>query len=70
MEENIWYLIKKLLDNNSHGSVIKGILSYISEITNNKRLDNDNITSILNDELNQLIEQKETENERENEGAN
>lgn len=72
MEANNWYLIKNFLDKYSHESVVKGILSHISEITDNENLDdiylyyldNDSITSILNDELVQLIEQMERENKR------
>ncbi|MBA8779836.1 hypothetical protein HR080_10880 [Staphylococcus schleiferi subsp. coagulans] len=69
MKENSWYLIKTFLDSYSHEEVIKGIVSHISKITDNEKLDviyldyldNDSITSIFNDEFIQLIEGKEEE---------
>ncbi|MBA8764283.1 hypothetical protein [Staphylococcus coagulans] len=69
MKENSWYLIKTFLDSHSHEEVIKGIVSHISKITDNEKLDiiyldyldNDSITSIFNDEFIQLIEGKDEE---------
>ncbi|EGQ0319597.1 hypothetical protein Q9Z25_001438 [Staphylococcus pseudintermedius] len=65
--KDTWYFVKEFLDSHSHESVIKGVLAHITEITDNEKLDiaylnyldNDEISSIINDELIQVIDDLE-----------
>ncbi|MGM7689937.1 hypothetical protein [Staphylococcus felis] len=66
MKENSWHLIKLSLDSYSHQNVVKGIISHITDIKDNEildvvyleYLDNDAITSIINDDIIDLLEKQ------------
>lgn len=59
-----WQSLKAILHNSTHDTVFKSIVSYFYDIDDNEILDqiyldymdNDTILSLINDDLNQLVQ--------------